>query len=142
MVPDAEITLLDILTLVTWLLVLPVVIPMVTGGICGWFIDGLHAPHCVLLGVPVGIANIYWGWLCAFQLWYHYGWRIEELLGIRNTQVGALKLLGITNTEDYVFQVVMWLVAMVIMAAAFVGLLLLLGRFLRTRHVESEIQSR
>ena len=58
----------QLLLLALWLLVLPIVIPIITGGISSWYIDGMRVYGGILLGIPVGIANIFWGlvWASAF----------------------------------------------------------------------------
>lgn len=110
----------QLLLLALWLLVLPIVIPIITGGISSWYIDGMRVYGGILLGIPVGIANIFWSlvWASAF------GGGLDELYR-------AIPL------EDRPTRVVMWTVGMILMIAFMVGLMLLVGGFLRKGKGES-----
>ena len=120
MVPDFQLTLSDVLLAALWLLVLPVVIPMITGGIGGWFIDGMRVIGGILLGVPIGMANIVWHFFWTFLFWKVH---IETFDAIQAS----------TPFEDTEFQVVLGAVGMTTTAAFMVGLMLLVGH-LQKKH--------
>ena len=99
---------------------------MITGGIGGWFIDGMRVIGGILLGVPIGMANIVWHWFWAFWFWKEH---TETFDAIQAS----------TPFEETEFQVVLGAVGMLIMAVFMVGLTLLVGRFLRKRNWHIEI---
>ena len=93
---------------------MPVVIPMITGGISGWYINGMRLFLGILMGIPIGIANIFWHWFWAFWFWKEHTETFDALQAF-------------TLFEEMEFQVAFWAVGMVIMAAAMVGFMLLVG---------------
>lgn len=69
-----DISPLDFIIVVGWLLIAPVLIPMTAGGIAGWFIPRTHVMAGVGIGLITGVLAIPGGWYFAFRLSSKVGW--------------------------------------------------------------------